>query len=77
VDDRWEVATAALANLAYTAAVLGCALYLIPGVRTRLRWWGAQQLHSWRYGWWLLSRLPTPRWTRDLAREDLPDEARP
>lgn len=75
MDERWEVATAVLVNVAYTVAVLAIVLLSVPSLRAGLAALGGRQAHAWRYGRWLASRTPTPEWTTLLERNDLPAEA--
>lgn len=74
MDERWEVASSVLINVAYTVAVLVMIVMAVPTLRAGLVTVAGHQAHAWRYGRWLGSRARPPAWTALLAREDLPAE---
>lgn len=75
MDDRWEVASAILVNVAYTVAVVAMVVLTVPQLRAGLLVVGRQQVHAWRYGRWLQGRSRPPQWTALLSRDDLPQES--
>ena len=75
MDERWETTTTVVLNLLYVAMVAAMFVMIVPGVRTRLAALGGRQAFAWRYGRWLASQTPPPQWTRQLVREDLPQES--
>lgn len=72
--ERWEALSALAFNVLYCLALTAMVLMAVPSLRVRLVTVAGGQAHAWRYGRWLASREPTPRWTSLLERDDLPQE---
>lgn len=75
MDERWEATTTVIVNVLYVAILTAMFVMIVPSLRARLATLGGRQAYAWRYGRWLGSQTPTPRWTRLLEREDLPQES--
>lgn len=72
--ERWEALTSVAVQLFSCLLLTVMVVAAVPSLRARLVAFGGRQAHAWRYGRWLATRAPTPRWTQLLTREDLPQE---
>ncbi len=75
MDERWETATAVTINLLSALVLVAMLMMAVPPLRSRLTAVAGKQAYAWRYGRWMASQTPTPRWTQLLKRDDLPAEA--
>jgi len=74
MDERLEAWTAVAVNALYALALVAMIFAAVPQLREpALDFWRGQ-LYAWQRGRWLAGRRPLPGWTRQLQREDLPQE---